>query len=92
MVSGPLCESFPIIAVMLSMLRLGNLPSWTMGNLGRAGYGASLEGMWPYTYDSCDIGTVQNQTINGLPLAFVQTPHAASRSYPDFTLQCDGER
>jgi hypothetical protein len=23
---------------------------WTMGNLGRAGYGASLEGMWPYSY------------------------------------------
>ncbi|TFY73139.1 hypothetical protein EWM64_g10873, partial [Hericium alpestre] len=30
---------------------------WTMGNLGRAGYGASLEGMWPYTYDACDVGT-----------------------------------
>ncbi|KAJ7783618.1 beta-glucan synthesis-associated protein [Mycena maculata] len=42
---------------------------WTMGNLGRAGYGASLEGMWPYTYDSCDVGTAPNQTINGLPLA-----------------------
>ncbi|GLB35997.1 putative glycoside hydrolase family 16 protein [Lyophyllum shimeji] len=42
---------------------------WTMGNLGRAGYGASLEGMWPYTYDSCDVGTVANQTDNGLPKA-----------------------
>ena len=38
-----------------------------MGNLGRAGYGASLEGMWPYTYDSCDVGTVANQTVNGQP-------------------------
>ncbi|KAJ7500010.1 beta-glucan synthesis-associated protein [Mycena latifolia] len=27
---------------------------WAMGNLGRAGYGASLDGMWPYTYDACD--------------------------------------
>lgn len=45
--------------------------SWAMGNLGRAGYGASLEGMWPYTYDSCDIGTVSNQSINGLPVACV---------------------
>ncbi|KAK8846852.1 hypothetical protein IAR55_005940 [Kwoniella newhampshirensis] len=35
---------------------------WTMGNLGRPGYGASTEGMWPYTYDSCDIGTLANQT------------------------------
>ncbi|KAL6309870.1 glycoside hydrolase family 16 protein [Sparassis latifolia] len=42
---------------------------WTMGNLGRAGYGASLEGMWPYTYDYCDVGTMPNQTNAGLPLA-----------------------
>ncbi|KDQ12074.1 glycoside hydrolase family 16 protein [Botryobasidium botryosum FD-172 SS1] len=42
---------------------------WTMGNLGRAGYGASLEGMWPYTYDACDVGTLANQTLNGLPKA-----------------------
>ncbi|KAI0932060.1 hypothetical protein AcW2_000787 [Taiwanofungus camphoratus] len=42
---------------------------WTMGNLGRAGFGASLEGMWPYTYDSCDVGTAPNQTRNGLPIA-----------------------
>ncbi|KAH0839837.1 glycoside hydrolase family 16 protein [Lanmaoa asiatica] len=42
---------------------------WTLGNLGRAGYGASLEGMWPYTYDACDVGTVANQSINGQPVA-----------------------
>ncbi|KAI0756923.1 glycoside hydrolase family 16 protein [Daedaleopsis nitida] len=42
---------------------------WAMGNLGRAGYGASLEGTWPYTYDACDIGTLKNQTLNGLPVA-----------------------
>ncbi|KAI1791140.1 glycoside hydrolase family 16 protein [Ganoderma leucocontextum] len=41
---------------------------WTMGNLGRAGYGASTEGMWPYTYDACDIGTVQGQVVNGQPV------------------------
>ncbi|WRT64882.1 uncharacterized protein IL334_001818 [Kwoniella shivajii] len=35
---------------------------WTMGNLGRPGYGATTEGLWPYTYDSCDIGTLANQT------------------------------
>lgn len=38
---------------------------WSMGNLGRAGYGGSLDGMWPYTYDSCDVGTLANQTNNG---------------------------
>ena len=45
---------------------------WMMGNLGRPGYGASTEGMWPYTYDSCDIGTLKNQTTKdstGPPLA-----------------------
>ncbi|KAJ3550477.1 hypothetical protein NMY22_g455 [Coprinellus aureogranulatus] len=29
---------------------------------GRAGYGATLDGLWPYSYDSCDIGTLPNQT------------------------------
>ncbi|KAF5322890.1 hypothetical protein D9619_000621 [Psilocybe cf. subviscida] len=50
---------------------------WTMGNLGRAGYGASLEGMWPYTYDSCDVGTAPNQTLNGEPItAVIDGDHA----------------
>ncbi|EJD00930.1 beta-glucan synthesis-associated [Fomitiporia mediterranea MF3/22] len=40
---------------------------WTMGNLGRAGYGATVDGTWPYSYDSCDVGTAPNQTINGQP-------------------------
>ncbi|KIK44112.1 glycoside hydrolase family 16 protein [Suillus luteus UH-Slu-Lm8-n1] len=47
---------------------------WTMGNLGRAGFGASLEGLWPYSYDSCDVGTLPNQTYPGTskPLAALQ--------------------
>ena len=45
-----------------------------MGNLGRAGYGASLDGLWPYTYDSCDVGTLPNQTFpDGTPLAATNT-------------------
>jgi beta-glucanase (GH16 family) len=36
-----------------------------MGNLGRMGYGGTLDGMWPYSYDSCDTGTMPNQTLNG---------------------------
>lgn len=35
---------------------------WMMGNLGRAGYGATLQGTWPYSYDACDVGTMANQT------------------------------
>ena len=34
-----------------------------MGNLGRAGYGATLQGTWPYSYDHCDVGTLMNQTL-----------------------------
>ncbi|KAF5393140.1 hypothetical protein D9757_001304 [Collybiopsis confluens] len=45
---------------------------WALGNLGRAGYGATLDGMWPYTYDACDVGTAPNQTKNGLPEAATQ--------------------
>ncbi|TXT13449.1 hypothetical protein VHUM_00816 [Vanrija humicola] len=46
---------------------------WTMGNLGRPGYGATTDGVWPYTYDSCDVGTTPNQTLNGLPTAALTT-------------------
>ena len=54
---------------------------------GRAGFGATLDGLvcvapfifllvygllqWPYSYDSCDVGTLPNQTYPGTnkPLA-----------------------
>jgi beta-glucan synthesis-associated protein KRE6 len=59
---------------------------WTMGNLGRAGYAATTDGLvslpavpviipshsssqWPFTYDTCDVGTVANQSLNGVPAA-----------------------
>lgn len=45
---------------------------WTMGNLGRAGHGATNDGLWPYTYDACDVGTLPNQTYPG-----TQLPNAA---------------
>ncbi|KAI5296667.1 hypothetical protein KEM52_002072 [Ascosphaera acerosa] len=36
---------------------------WTMGNLGRPGYAATTEGMWPYSYeDTCDAGITPNQS------------------------------
>lgn len=35
---------------------------WTMGNLARPGYLASSEGVWPYSYDSCDAGITPNQS------------------------------
>lgn len=68
---------------------LGFWPAiWMMGNLGRAGYGATLDGtvststcslstlltvaQWPYSYDACDVGTLANQTKDGLPLAALE--------------------
>ncbi|KAM0746475.1 beta-glucan synthesis-associated [Meredithblackwellia eburnea MCA 4105] len=36
--------------------------AWTLGNLARAGYGATTDGTWPYSYNSCDLGTLPNQT------------------------------
>ncbi|KAF5372313.1 hypothetical protein D9615_009226 [Tricholomella constricta] len=36
--------------------------AWTMGNLARPGYPATTDGMWPYTYNECDVGTFPNQT------------------------------
>ncbi|KAJ7906716.1 hypothetical protein B0H13DRAFT_2333161 [Mycena leptocephala] len=36
------------------------LAVWTMANLGCAGYGASLVGVWPYSSDTCDIEVIFN--------------------------------
>lgn len=35
---------------------------WTMGNLGRPGYLASTQGVWPYSYEACDGGITPNQS------------------------------
>ncbi|PVU84503.1 hypothetical protein BB560_007332, partial [Smittium megazygosporum] len=35
---------------------------WMLGNLGRAGFAASTDGLWPYSYNSCDDGVLVNQT------------------------------
>lgn len=51
------------------------------GNLGRAGYGATTDGTWPYTYDSCDIGTLANQTLNGQPEAALTSKDGGPLSY-----------
>mgnify|MGYP001940779590 FL=1 len=34
---------------------------WLMGNLGRPGFLASTDGMWPYAYESCDLGILPYQ-------------------------------
>lgn len=39
---------------------------WMMGNLGRPGYLGTTDGMWPYSYSSCDVGILKDQQyLNG---------------------------
>lgn len=40
---------------------------WLQGNLGRPGYLGTTDGMWPYSYNSCDSGILPNQTAVGRP-------------------------
>lgn len=77
-----------------------------MGNLGRANYGATTDGMWPYAYDTCDRGTLMNQTdpdgsgprsvfVTGAETGFNKIYHTSSLSWaPGQKLSsctCDGE-
>ncbi|KAF8527506.1 glycoside hydrolase family 16 protein [Hysterangium stoloniferum] len=69
------CFTTGIVEVSVSLPGSGNVPGfwpgvWMMGNIGRAGYGATTEGTWPYSYDSCDVGTFPNQlNHDGSPAA-----------------------
>lgn len=62
-----LCFNEGLIEISARLPNYGNVSGlwpglWTMGNLGRPGYMASTEGVWPYTYDSCDAGITANQS------------------------------
>lgn len=35
---------------------------WSLGNLARPGYLATTDGLWPYTYNECDLGITRNQS------------------------------
>ncbi|KZV87024.1 beta-glucan synthesis-associated [Exidia glandulosa HHB12029] len=49
--------------------------AWLMGNLARPGYPATTDGTWPYSYDTCDVGTRPNQTNgDGTPAAAYNVP------------------
>ncbi|KAF7346106.1 Beta-glucan synthesis-associated [Mycena sanguinolenta] len=81
------CFTTGYVEVKVSFPGTTNTPgfwpgAWTMGNLGRAGYGATTEGMWPYTYDSCDVGTLKNQTAeDGTPVAAATGGEGNTLSY-----------
>ncbi|KAI9739343.1 MAG: hypothetical protein M1834_007556 [Cirrosporium novae-zelandiae] len=82
------CMKGGSLEVSLSLPGPGGVPGlwpgvWTMGNLGRPGYRASTEGLWPYTYNSCDAGITPNQSqSDGLS-------HLPGQKLPSCT--CDGE-
>ncbi|KAL6704262.1 beta-glucan synthesis-associated protein [Coniothyrium glycines] len=62
-----LCFKGGIFEVSVSLPGPGGVPglwpgAWTMGNLGRPGYLSTTDGMWPYTYQACDVGITPNQS------------------------------
>ncbi|KAI9778985.1 MAG: hypothetical protein M1839_007796 [Geoglossum umbratile] len=62
-----ICFSGGALEVSVSLAGPAGTPGlwpgvWTMGNLGRPGYLATTEGVWPYTYNSCDAGITPNQS------------------------------
>ncbi|CAN3373421.1 hypothetical protein DIURU_000352 [Diutina rugosa] len=60
---------------------------WTMGNLGRPGYLATTDGVWPYTYESCDAGITANQSspdgISFLPGQRLNSCTCKGESHPN---------
>ncbi|KAK9762729.1 beta-glucan synthesis-associated protein [Basidiobolus ranarum] len=70
------CFTGGIIEVNVSLPGSSDVPGfwpaiWTLGNLGRAGYGATTDGTWPYTYDTCDAAVAANQSM---PRGFSNQP------------------
>ncbi|KAK9375129.1 beta-glucan synthesis-associated protein-domain-containing protein [Lipomyces chichibuensis] len=62
-----LCFKGGAIEVSASLPGNGSKPGlwpgiWTMGNLGRPGYLATTDGVWPYAYNECDVGITPNQS------------------------------
>ncbi|KAG4303980.1 hypothetical protein PORY_002633 [Pneumocystis oryctolagi] len=62
-----LCFKGGIIEASISLPGRGDISGfwpafWTLGNLARPGFGASTDGVWPYSYDTCDAGIMPNQS------------------------------
>lgn len=62
-----LCFTQGLIVVAAKLPNYGNVSGlwpglWTLGNLARPGYLATSDGVWPYSYNSCDAGITANQS------------------------------
>lgn len=87
-----LCFTQGYIEFSARLPNYGNVPGlwpglWTMGNLGRPGYMASTEGVWPYTYEECDAGITANQSspdgISYLPGQKLNSCTCKGESHPN---------
>ena len=63
-----MCFTQGLLEILARLPNYGNVTGlwpglWLMGNLGRPGYLATTEGVWPYTYDLCDAGITPNQSL-----------------------------
>ncbi|KAH8827210.1 glycoside hydrolase family 16 protein [Flagelloscypha sp. PMI_526] len=81
-----LCFTTAYIEVSLSLPGSSKVPGlwpgvWSMGNLGRPGYGASTEGMWPYSYDSCDSAAVTGGN-SGEPISYLPGQRVSACTCP----------
>lgn len=62
-----LCFTQGLLEVSANLPNYGSISGlwpgmWTMGNLGRPGYMATTDGVWPYSYEACDAGITPNQS------------------------------
>lgn len=87
-----MCFSDGILEVSVQLPNYGDKTGlwpgvWTMGNLGRPGYLATTEGVWPYTYSSCDAGITANQSspdgISFLPGQRLNSCTCSGESHPN---------
>ncbi|KAG7663508.1 uncharacterized protein J8A68_002967 [[Candida] subhashii] len=44
---------------------------WSLGNLARPGYLATSDGIWPYTYNECDLGITPNQSSRNQGMSYL---------------------
>ncbi|KAI5956461.1 hypothetical protein KGF54_000936 [Candida jiufengensis] len=60
------------VSAKLPPVEFGLWPAiWSLGNLARPGYLASTDGVWPYTYNECDLGITPNQSTTNKDMSYL---------------------
>jgi len=79
-----LCFKGGVLEVSASLPGPPGVPGvWTLGNIARPRYKATTEGVWPYSYNTCDLGITPNQSSTG-GMSYLQGQKLAS-------YVCEGE-